>query len=316
MPLLSVIIPTCNRDLLLNETLQNLFSALSNIDAEIIVVNDSKTQKPINSFSSNNLNILNNPKSGAASARNFGAKHAQGKYLLFLDDDMILLPQSITKLISLAKEHSHSCFNLNWTMYPPLLEKISHTFFGKYLIHYNFTSLQGWYGTKEQWQENRLIKVSSIASYALWIEKEIFWKIGGYAEDIPFAGFEDYILSENLRKNNVNMYVYTTILAYHNEADRVDLISFLERKKRGGATRAYAVKLGYKELDLNHSLIKRFVYLMFYYLNLKILFLFFAKILEKQNRFERIYFRIVNILLGIYHFEGYWKYYVKTKKNR
>jgi GT2 family glycosyltransferase len=316
MPLLSVIIPTCNRDLLLNETLQNLFSALSNIDAEIIVVNDSKTQKPIISFSFNNIYLLNNPKNGAASARNFGARHAQGKYLLFLDDDMILLPQSIPKLISLAKEHSYSCFNLNWTMYPPLLEKISPTLFGKYLIHYGFTSLQGWYGTKEQWQENNLIKVSSIASYALWIEKEIFWKIGGYAEDIPFAGFEDYILSENLRKNNVNMYVYTTILAYHNEADRVDLLSFLERKKRGGATRAAAVKLEYKELDLNHSLLKRFVYLIFYYLNLKILFLFFAKILEKQNRFERIYFRIVNILLGIYHFEGYWKYYVKTKKNR
>jgi GT2 family glycosyltransferase len=314
MPLLSVIIPTCNRNILLNETLKNLFSALSNIDAEIIVVNDSKTQKPVISFSSDNIYLLNNPKNGAASARNFGAKHAQGQYLLFLDDDMILLQQSITKLISLAKEHSHSCFNLNWTIYPPLLEKISHTLFGKYLIHYNFTSLQGWYGIKEHWQENNLIQVSSITSQALWIEKEIFWKIGGYAEDIPFAGFEDYILSENLRKNNINMYVYSTILAYHNEADRVDLLSFLERKKRGGATRASAVKLGYKELDLKHSFTKRLVYLLFYYLKLKYFFLLIAMLFEKLNRFEKIYFKIVNALLGIYHFEGYWENSIKTKK--
>jgi len=307
MPLLSVIIPTCNRVLLLNETLKNLFSALSNIDAEIIVVNDSKTQKPLISFSSNNIYLLDNPKNGAASARNFGARHAQGKYLLFLDDDMILLPPSITKLISLAKEHSYSCFNLNWTMYPPLLEKISHTLFGKYLIHYNFISLQGWYGREDQWQENHLIEVSSIASYALWIEKEIFWKIGGYAEDIPFAGFEDYILSENLRKNNVNMYVYTTILAYHNEADRVDLPSFLERKKRGGATRAAAVKSGYTDLKLKHSFIKRLVYLIIYYLKLKYFLLFVAMFLEKINITEKIYFRIANALLGIYHFEGYWE---------
>lgn len=292
-------------------TVESALAAIEGIDGEIIIVNDSKTEEVILPWEKENVVVIRNPRYGAASARNYGAKHAKGKYLFFLDDDMLLLPSSISTLLQLYQGYPRSCFNVNWILYPPLTEQIADSYFGKYLIHYGFTTLYGWYGLSEQWPQDQVISVSSIASCALFIEKSVFYDIGGYEESIPYAGFEDYILSKKLSDANVNMYVYSTILAYHNESHQLNLESWLLRKSRGGATRAAAVIAGYEELSIRHSFIKRLSYLLAYYLGIKKYLLRIAKWSEKVEVPLPLYFRIVNMLLGLYHFEGYYQYLQK-----
>lgn len=108
--ILSVIIPTCNR----NNTLPRaIYSVLSqNVTGlEVIVVND--TDNPI---SNEILNIaksypvifVTNPgKHGAASTRNYGVSIARGTYITFLDDDDIYLPGRLNNMLKTIKSDKY-----------------------------------------------------------------------------------------------------------------------------------------------------------------------------------------------------------------
>lgn len=93
-PFCSIIIPTYNRP----QQLANCLEAISRIDYprdrfEVIVVDDGSTtsldfviapeQQDLN------LTLLTQPNSGAAIARNTGAKQAKGEFLVFTDDDCL-----------------------------------------------------------------------------------------------------------------------------------------------------------------------------------------------------------------------------------
>ncbi|WP_187373446.1 glycosyltransferase family 2 protein [Vibrio cholerae] len=101
--MLSVIIPTCNRNNTLPRAIHSVLS--QNVTGlEVIVVND--TDNPV---SNEILNIAksypvifsSNPgKHGAASTRNYGVSIAKGKYITFLDDDDIYLPGRLNNMLN------------------------------------------------------------------------------------------------------------------------------------------------------------------------------------------------------------------------
>jgi glycosyltransferase involved in cell wall biosynthesis len=64
--LLSVIIPTLDRQHILAKTLDSIVRATEALSAEIIVVNDSKTENVTVAYPQ--ITVLNNPRQGAASA--------------------------------------------------------------------------------------------------------------------------------------------------------------------------------------------------------------------------------------------------------
>lgn len=91
--MLSVIIPTCNRNDLLSKCLDHLLCSIQKIeiDYEVIVTDDSKddlTKKLVETKYSW-TKWVNGPKSGPASNRNNGAKNASGDWLIFIDDDCL-----------------------------------------------------------------------------------------------------------------------------------------------------------------------------------------------------------------------------------
>ncbi|MGL5080406.1 MAG: glycosyltransferase family 2 protein [Microcoleaceae cyanobacterium] len=88
----SIVIPTYNRP----ERLTSCLQALSQLDYprdrfEVIVVDDgsSMTLTPVVEpfYQSLNIEFVTQKNSGPASARNTGATHARGKYIVFTDDD-------------------------------------------------------------------------------------------------------------------------------------------------------------------------------------------------------------------------------------
>lgn len=102
-PLFSIVIPTYNRPDRLASCLQSLTQLNYPRERfEIIVVDDGSNQ-PIASgaepFKSNlTLTLLRQDNSGPACARNTGAAHAQGQYLVFTDDDCQPYPDWLTAL--------------------------------------------------------------------------------------------------------------------------------------------------------------------------------------------------------------------------
>lgn len=95
-PTVSVIIPTYNRWPLVGVTIGSVL-AQSYAELEIIVVDDGSTDdtaKQLNQIGSRLAN-LKQPNRGVSAARNFGVRHARGRYLAFLDSDDLWLPQKL-----------------------------------------------------------------------------------------------------------------------------------------------------------------------------------------------------------------------------
>jgi glycosyltransferase involved in cell wall biosynthesis len=100
-PKVSVIVPTFNRPERLEETLRSIAGQTLQ-DLEIIVVNDNGLDvAPVIARCSAGVEIVylrHNANRGLAAARNTGLRHARGRYIAWLDDDDIFLPDHLQTL--------------------------------------------------------------------------------------------------------------------------------------------------------------------------------------------------------------------------
>lgn len=98
-PLISVVIPTHNRRPFLEEAIKSV-RAQRDVDVEIIVVDDASTDDTWEwLMSQDNLSIVRQDRnSRQAAARNAGFAMATGNYVMFLDDDDVLLPGALVTL--------------------------------------------------------------------------------------------------------------------------------------------------------------------------------------------------------------------------
>ncbi|MEY9880072.1 glycosyltransferase [Bradyrhizobium sp. USDA 329] len=101
----SVVIPAKNAAAYLGETLA---SALRQGDVgEVIVVDDGSTDDTaaiVRAVRDPRLRLLHNDAAGVSAARNLGARHASGDWLLFLDADDRLRPGAVAALLSAARD--------------------------------------------------------------------------------------------------------------------------------------------------------------------------------------------------------------------
>lgn len=91
--MISVVIPVFNAEKFIVETLESIRMQTCR-NYEVICVNDGSTdgslqmlKKYQHKYSSMNITVLSQKNKGPAAARNFGMKHAKGRYLAFLDAD-------------------------------------------------------------------------------------------------------------------------------------------------------------------------------------------------------------------------------------
>jgi GT2 family glycosyltransferase len=111
---LSLIIITYNRAERLAETLRAVSAQTLPAEAfEVIVVDDgpSDATRQVVQYAptdSNRTRYLTSNRQGATLARNWGAQHARGALLVFLDDDIELGPNSLERLAAAQTANPHS----------------------------------------------------------------------------------------------------------------------------------------------------------------------------------------------------------------
>jgi hypothetical protein len=154
-----------------------------------------------------------------------------------------------------------------------------------------------------EWHDEQVFELKGGASYFFAIAKKTFNALGGYDERFPHAGAEDYDFVSRARKSGIRYYLNRGYVIFHNEKDRLDPVSFLARKKRNGETIATAVNLGYSELAIDYVGIKRFVLRVLS--GIKPLLHWIRSSVPDVQLFDVFYFRMTNILLAVYFFEGY-----------
>jgi glycosyltransferase involved in cell wall biosynthesis/peptidoglycan/xylan/chitin deacetylase (PgdA/CDA1 family) len=104
--MVSVIVPTYNRQPLLIEALQSIH-AQTYTDYSIIVVDDGSTDDTRTATASREpaVHYLWKPNGGEASARNYGIRHAQTEYVAFLDSDDRWTPDFLATTLSYLDTH-------------------------------------------------------------------------------------------------------------------------------------------------------------------------------------------------------------------
>ena len=100
-PELSVVIPTYNRRERLRTCLESLAQQTASWEEfEVVAAVDGSQDGTTEMLASLSLpyalRVLTQPQSGQCAALNLGAREAAGRYLLFLDDDMIASPELVS----------------------------------------------------------------------------------------------------------------------------------------------------------------------------------------------------------------------------
>jgi glycosyltransferase involved in cell wall biosynthesis len=92
-PLLSIVIPTYNRQPILEKCLNALEQQTTIAPYEIVVVDDGSTDGTVPWLQNANLphvRLLQQEHQGAAAARNLGVQSAQGRIIIFIDSDLVV----------------------------------------------------------------------------------------------------------------------------------------------------------------------------------------------------------------------------------
>lgn len=186
MTRISVIIPVYNRPEEIVELLDSLtLQALKN-EIEVIIVEDGSTTKceeEIKHFDRQlNLKYIYQENMGPGMARNTGAKHAEGEYLIFLDSDCILPSNYLKNTFAFLEKKPYDCFggpDKAHKFFTPVQKAISYSMT-------SFLTTGGIRGGKKK------IDKFYPRSFNLGVRKAVFDEIGGfsnmrYGEDIDFS---------------------------------------------------------------------------------------------------------------------------------
>ena len=117
---ISVVIPLFNKEEVILDALNSVLIQDYN-DFEIIVVNDGSTDNSvgkIHEINSDKIFLFTKSNGGPASARNYGVKHSNGDWIIFLDADDFLEPCALSHFSHLIKTNpKYSFFCCNYYLY-------------------------------------------------------------------------------------------------------------------------------------------------------------------------------------------------------
>lgn len=111
---LSIIIPAYNASGYVERCIESIVSQ-GYSDLEILIVDDGSTDNTLEICRSLSdkypfINALHKANGGVSSARNFGIDNAKGEYLMFVDVDDYLLPDTLKKAIAVAEHNPDADF--------------------------------------------------------------------------------------------------------------------------------------------------------------------------------------------------------------
>ncbi len=184
-PVVSIIIPLFNREVLVNETLTSL-QAQTYPYWEALVIDDGSTDQSYEVVEAiaqqeERIKLLRRhrePK-GAPTCRNIGIDKASGKYIIFLDSDDLMAPFCLKQRVAAMEKQSH----LDFVVFNMLLfkEEINDT-----NLLWNTDSeesdLVRFLRADGVWSSTGPIhRKSAITQSAYWQKSHCFWE-----EDLPF----------------------------------------------------------------------------------------------------------------------------------
>ncbi len=308
---ISIVISSFNREDKISQTIDSIFkNDLSGFQKiELIVVDDGSPRPVENILPAKEktpdiitLRLLKHPNAGIGTTRNRGFAEARSGFVLFLDDDIILFPDTIKKFYLAQKEHPGAVFfgSAEFISYSSAaIKKFAYTLFG-------FDGI-----TKEK----NYREINGISSGLLAVNKE---KLGiskdFYRNNFTVPASEEYELITRFCQQQVPIIYATHISAIHNH--HLELAWLIEQQfKYGLATAEAFAKMpsvscveSFSKLkgNLESRGFRKRIKTLFSTRAVRKLLFFFARILEKMTP-ERNHNAFFGKLTSAFYLAGYRK---------
>jgi GT2 family glycosyltransferase len=222
----TLVIPTFNRSDALLETLQAI--ALVDYPAhgwEAVVVDDGSTDDTAMVVpkwieqSGAPVRYLRQLNAGPAAARNRGAAAANGKYLIFIDNDIIIDPDFVRAHLETLTANPN-CWVVGRVVHPA---EIRSTPFGRYRDAV-------WEAFHESHSEDLVSETAGMTAANVSLPAKDFDRLGGFDEDFTIASSEDWDLGMRARQLGIRILYNSKIVTLHNDW-ALSLERFCERQK-------------------------------------------------------------------------------------
>lgn len=217
LPVVSVVVPTCNRPEMLRATLSSILSqTLHNL--ELIVVSDgldNETRSVVESFDESRVVFIEQPAAGRPSVpRNRGIALARGQFVALCDDDDVWSPEKLHKQVALMEKHPEAglCYTNSVTLRDGRVGNTPRIRPGEFAR--NFTGL---------------IWRNSICNSSVLLRREIFETVGLLDEDPRLSPFDDYEMWLRIAHRYPLVYLDEPLVTYRVH-DRNIVARFAERE--------------------------------------------------------------------------------------
>ncbi len=194
---LSVIVPNRNGAQTIGKCLEALFNSPYD-NFEVIVVDDSSTDNSVEIIKRYPCRLVSLPKhSGAAAARNAGAREARGDALFFIDSDCIVREDTLDVAV-------RAYYTRPQTVTGGTYSPIAHD--GRF-----FSTFQSLF---VNYSETKHPRPDYVATHAMVISKVLFEQSGGFDQNyLPIL--EDVEFSHRVKRGGVELRMEPTLLVEH-----------------------------------------------------------------------------------------------------
>lgn len=205
-PLVSVIVPVYNSEKFLKRTIDSIASQTYR-NLEIILVNDGSTDSSLEICKSSLLNdsrivIIDKENNGASEARKDGIRRATGRWVMFVDSDDTIEPNTIEQLLS-YDDGSYQIIVGTLNLIPTNGQK---TVF----CHKRYGAL-----TKDEYIAALLLNETSVGPVAKLIDRELFRSIS-MDIDAAIVQNEDFLMLLELSMSlDKKVFVTNDVVCYN-----------------------------------------------------------------------------------------------------
>lgn len=216
---LSIIIINYNVKNLLNDCINSLYESLKGIRFEIIVIDNASTDDSVEMLYMHHpqiKTIVNTQNIGFGAANNQGLAEASGDFILLLNPDTIIFPDTIAKTLKFCQEHPEvgivGCKILNpdktlqpsCNYFPNLLDYIWETFFVDKLFPRN--KLIGRFHMS-YFNHDVIAEVDCVKGAFMMVKKQVIAEIKGFDEDF-FIYSEEMDLCYRAKQKGWKIFFY------------------------------------------------------------------------------------------------------------
>lgn len=202
-PLVSILVISWNTCSLLDECIHSVYSTAEGIPVEIIVIDNGSVDGSLDMVATKYPDVVlvqNHENVGFARANNQAAELAHGEYLLLLNSDAQLLPQTLANFVNHAQSHPNMGAAGAQLRYPDGRFQYSHADFPTLWRELLILSTLGrrifgeWYPSHGPEEETGPKIVDYIHGACMFIPRNIYQAAGGlpeqyfmYAEEVDFC---------------------------------------------------------------------------------------------------------------------------------